>query len=145
MWSDMKVVLVEDSALIASQLLMRLQQQSLEMAGWAMDEDSAVALIAGTSPDAVILDLGLPTGSGLGVLRRIRAAGSRARVLVLSNHDHPEMRNACFKAGADSFFDKHTEVDACIRALQAPGVHTSPLASGAASSVSDVIEHGAHD
>lgn len=121
MWTGMKVVLVEDSALIASQLLERLQQKSLEMAGWAMDEDSAVALIAGAAPDAVILDLGLPSGSGLGVLRRIREAGSRAHVLVLSNHDHPEMRSACFKAGADHFFDKHTEVDACMQALLAHG------------------------
>lgn len=113
----MKVVLVEDSALIARELLKRLEQQSLQMAGWAMDEDGGVAMITGAQPDAVILDLSLPAGSGLGVLKRIRAAGLTARVLVLSNFDHPEMRSACFQAGADSFFDKHTQVDECIREL----------------------------
>lgn len=113
----MRVVLVEDSALIAGELLKRLEQQSLQMAGWAMDEDGGVAMITGTQPDAVILDLSLPAGSGLGVLKRIRAAGSTAQVLVLSNFDHPEMRSACIQAGANSFFDKHTQVDACIREL----------------------------
>ncbi|MEJ1934621.1 response regulator [Nostoc sp. NIES-2111] len=110
--------MVEDSALIAGELLKRLEQQSLQMAGWAMDEDGGVAMITGAQPDAVILDLSLPVGSGLGVPKRIRAAGSTARVLVLSNFDHPEMRSACFQAGADSFFDKHTQVDACIRELK---------------------------
>lgn len=113
----MRVVLVEDSALIAAELLKRLQQRAIDIAGWAMDEEGAVALISGANPDVVILDLSLRTGSGLGVLRQIRLQGLRARVVVLSNLNHPEMRNACLMAGADGFFDKHTQFDDCIRAL----------------------------
>lgn len=73
--------------------------------------------ISGTDPDAVILDLNLNEGTGLGVLHRARAAGSRARVLVLSNFSHQAMRDACFEAGANAFYDKHTQVDACIDAV----------------------------
>lgn len=113
----MKVVLVEDSPLIAAELLKRLESHGLDMVGWAVDEEHAVAMIASTRPDAVILDLSLPSGSGLGVLRRIRSAGSSARVLVLSNNDHREIRSACLKAGADGFFDKHTQFEDCIREL----------------------------
>jgi DNA-binding NarL/FixJ family response regulator len=124
----MKVVLVEDSALIAAELLKRLEQQAIDMVGWAVDEEHAVALIASTQPDAVILDLQLPSGSGLGVLKRMRLAGSKARVLVLSNNDHREIRSACFKSGADGFFDKHTQFDDCLQQLKHPGTTCSASA-----------------
>lgn len=87
------------------------------MVAWAADEEAAVTAISGTHPDAVILDLNLNEGTGLGVLRRIRAEGSSARVLVLSNFSHQAMKEACFEAGADAFYDKHTQVDACIDAV----------------------------
>lgn len=116
----MNVVLVEDSPLIAAQLLDKLRQQpAVRVVGDATGEDAAVAVILEAQPDAVILDLSLSSGSGLGVLKRIREAGSAARVLVLSNSTHQEIRNACVKAGASHFFDKHTQADMCIRTLVA--------------------------
>lgn len=114
----MDIVLIEDSPLIAAQLVAKLQQQpQLRLIGAAEAEDAAVDLILSAQPHAVILDLSLKPGSGLGVLKRIRQAGSAARVLVLSNFTHPEMQVACFNAGASHFFDKHTQADACIQAL----------------------------
>lgn len=120
----MDVVLVEDSPFIAAQLLDKLKRQpELRVVGDADGEDAAVAVILATRPDAVILDLSLKLGSGLGVLKRLREAGSAAHVLVLTNSAHQEIRNACLQAGASHFFDKHTQSDACIQTLV--GMHAS--------------------
>lgn len=114
----MDVVLVEDSPFIAALLLDKLKQQpGVRVVGDADEEDAAVAVILEAKPDAVILDLGLRLGSGLGVLKRIREAGSLAQVLVLTNSSYQEIRNACLSAGASHFFDKHTQSDECIQAL----------------------------
>ena len=114
----MDVVLVEDSPLIAALLLDKLQQRpELHVVGEADEEDAAVSVILSAKPDAVILDLGLRIGNGFGVLKRMREAGSDARVLILTNSSHLEIRNACLSAGASHFFDKHTQSDECIQAL----------------------------
>lgn len=115
----MKVVLVEDSTLIATQLLERLSREpNMHVVGHATCEDEAVKLIEVSQPDAVILDLVLQPGSGLGVIRRIRDAGSQVQILVLTNLTHPMVRGACVGAGVAGFFDKHTEIEQCLDALK---------------------------
>ena len=114
----MNVVLVEDSMLIAAQILDRLAMRpSLRVVGHAVSEEDAVTLILERQPDAVLLDLSLRPGSGLNVIRRIRERGSCAQILVLTNFTHPELRNACMKAGVSHFYDKHTQADECIDSL----------------------------
>jgi DNA-binding NarL/FixJ family response regulator len=118
----MNVVLVEDSLLIATQLIEKLQAQpNVSRVDHAVDEDSALALIQQIGADVIILDLGLGRGSGLGVLSRLCKARSGATVLVLTNHTHQAIRSACLDAGARHFFDKHTQADACISAVAALG------------------------
>jgi DNA-binding NarL/FixJ family response regulator len=57
------------------------------------------------SPDVVILDLHLRTGSGFGVLRRLRGP-ERPKVIVLTNFDVPAYRREAESLGADAFLDK---------------------------------------
>jgi CheY-like chemotaxis protein len=130
----MNVVLVEDSMLIAAQILDRLAMRpSLRVVGHAVSEEDAVTLILDRQPDAVLLDLSLRPGSGLNVIRRIRERGSRAQILVLTNFTHPELRNACLKAGVSP---TNVLTSSCSlglpglpRALTSPGKtpHFSPV------------------
>lgn len=111
----MKLVVVEDSELVLNQLLRLISAQSgITVAGVAADEESAVAVISSTQPDAVMLDLSLLTGSGINVLRRIRAAGSTARVLILTNHTTDTLRRKCESHGIDGFYDKSNQAPACL-------------------------------
>jgi two-component system OmpR family response regulator/two-component system response regulator QseB len=68
----------------------------------------------------VVLDLGLPRLSGLDLLRRLRSAGNRTPVLILTARDAVEDRIAGLDAGADDYlvkpFDLH-ELAARLRAL----------------------------
>jgi DNA-binding NarL/FixJ family response regulator len=111
----MNLVVVEDSELVLNQLLRLIATQSaITVAGVAADEESAVSVICTTHPDAVILDLSLLSGSGINVLSRIRAAGSHARVLILTNHTTDTMRRNCESHGIDGFYDKSHQAPACL-------------------------------
>lgn len=115
----MRVLLVEDEAVLRSQL-----KQMLEQAGYAVDEaaDGHAALHLGaTEPyDAVVLDLGLPLLDGLTVLQRWRSQGHAMPVLILTARDGWHEKVAGIDAGADDYLAKpfHTEeLLARLRAL----------------------------
>lgn len=114
----MNIILVEDSALIRTELVRFLSAEPrLRVMATASEEEQAVQLILAQQPDTVLLDLGLAPGSGLNVLRRIRTGGSGARVLILSNQLRPEIRAACLAAGASACYQKDSEVQACLAHL----------------------------
>lgn len=115
----MRVLLVEDEAVLRAQL-----KRSLEQAGYAVDEagDGHTALHLGASEphDAVILDLGLPVLDGLSVLQRWRSQGQAVPVLILTARDSWHEKVAGIDAGADDYLAKpfHTEeLLARLRAL----------------------------
>lgn len=114
----MKIVVVEDSDLVLENLLRILASQpGLSVIGHARGEDEAYELIVSSQPDVVILDLALSPGSGLNVLKRVRAAGVGARILVLTNQPAVPYRDMCIEAGADGFFDKCAEIDSLQRQI----------------------------
>ncbi len=114
----MNIVVVEDSGLVLENLLdMLASLPGLQVVGHARGEDEAVALIAEKRPDAVLLDLALSPGSGLNVLKRMRAAGLPARVLVLTNQPAKPYRQLCLDAGADGFFEKCGDLNELLALL----------------------------
>jgi DNA-binding response OmpR family regulator len=60
----------------------------------------------------VVLDLQLKTGSGVNVIRAVRANAELAhvRLVVTSNHASPQMRAGCLELGADDYFDKVKQI-----------------------------------
>jgi DNA-binding NarL/FixJ family response regulator len=86
-----RVLLVEDSA--DTRLIIRTALRlrgGFELVGEAPDGASAVDLSARTTPDIVVLDLGLPDLAGHEVLTRIRAVSPRSKVVVFSGADHTD-------------------------------------------------------
>ena len=70
-------------------------------------------MLAQAACDAVVLDLQLRQGNGLGVLKSLRAspAGQSVTVIVLTNFAFPHFRDRSLKLGANYFFDKAREYD----------------------------------
>lgn len=125
----MNLVIVEDNQLVIDQLLRLIgRQPAISLAAIAGAEDAAVAAILEARPDAVLLDLSLAAGSGINVLKRLRAAGNTARVLVLTNHTADMARSACAAQGIDGFYDKSSEARACLEHLFS---WATPAAGGA--------------
>jgi len=115
----MRLLVVEDERALAG-----LIRGAMERGGFAVDE-AGTARAAGdylrvAAYDAAILDLGLPDGDGLLLLRQLRRQGSALPVLILTARDAPEDRVTGLDAGADDYLVKPfhmPELIARIRAL----------------------------
>ncbi len=57
-------------------------------------------------PDVVVLDIDLPQGQGIALLKQIVSMNPSAMIIVVSNHPSPQYRRLCEHAGAVIFFDK---------------------------------------
>ncbi len=119
----MRILVVEDDPILADGL-----EVGLGLAGATVDclgncADARAAL-ATTLFDAVVLDLMLPDGSGLDLLRDIRAAGDRTPVLLLTALDETPDRIRGLDMGADDYLGKPFDLDelaARIRAIARRG------------------------
>lgn len=91
---------------------------AVELIGQASDAREAAEAIRRLRPDVVILDIRMPRGSGIDVLREIKREMPSPVVLMLTNHPYPQYRETCRKMGADFFFDKSTEFEKIPEVLQ---------------------------
>ncbi len=106
----MKIFLTDDSLAIIDRLREMLSTlPGFQITGSATDAPEALRSIRNARPDAVILDLELPTGSGLDLLWSIKLEMPGTIVVVLTNHAFPQYRKKCVEAGADAFLDKSTQ------------------------------------
>jgi len=115
----MRFLLVEDDRMIGDSLRAALRMEG-HAVDWVRDADAAQATLASERFDLLLLDLGLPGGSGMGVLRALRARGDTTPVIVLTARDGPGDRVAGLDAGADDYLVKPFELDelgARIRAV----------------------------
>jgi two-component system, OmpR family, response regulator MprA len=114
-----RILIVDDDRALRDAL-----RRALVLAGYdtVMAESGEAALAEATSgaPDAVVLDIGLPDIDGLDVCRRLRGAGNRVPVLMLTARDAVSDRIDGLDAGADDYLVKPFDVgelQARLRAL----------------------------
>ncbi len=84
----------------------------------APDAKTALSLIAEMSPDAIILDLGLPDMDGTDLITQIRR-WSDIPILVLSGRTELDKKISALKAGADDYISKPFEIDELIARVEA--------------------------
>lgn len=105
-----RVLLVEDSAIIRERLVESIVEPGrIEIVGQADCEGDALRALRDTPCDAVVLDLQLKQGSGLGVLKSARARPGEQVYIVFTNYDFPHYREKSAQLGASFFFDKARE------------------------------------
>ncbi len=115
----MRILIAEDDAVLADGL-----SRSLRAGGYAVDVvesgDKADAALTAQPFDLLILDIGLPSLSGLEVLKRLRGRNSPMPVLILTAADSVEQRVKGLDLGADDYMAKPfalSELEARARAL----------------------------
>jgi len=118
----MRLLLVEDDGMLGTALKAGLQQDG-HAVDWVRSADEAhTAWIAGgkiAAYDAVVLDLGLPDGSGLDLLRGARQRRFSTPVLIATARDRIADRIAGLDAGADDYMVKPIDLDELAARLRA--------------------------
>ena len=109
----MRVLIVDDSAMVAERVTAMLASlpEKVELIGQARDAAEAIAAVQALKPDAVILDIRIPGGSGFDILQAIKKDRPDTIVMMLTNYPYPQYRQKSLEEGADFFFDKSTEFD----------------------------------
>lgn len=106
-------------------------EKDVEIVGTAADGAEALTKIAELRPDAVLLELVLPTLDGLEVLRRMPETGCKPSVIVLSGFINNNVVTACSAAGADFFVTKPCDAAMLLtRVRQVVGQAHSSAPSG---------------
>jgi len=104
------VLIVEDNALVTSATRILLEDADFRVST-ASRIAEAYAICQTDRPDAILLDLRLPDGDGLTLLKRLRADGVALPVVVaLTGRDEPEIRGRCLRAGCVDVLLKPVDV-----------------------------------
>lgn len=108
----MRVFIADDSPQVVERLTDLLSGlPGIQLAGSAGEVSVGLQCIRELRPDALILDLEMPGGSGLDVLRAVRQELPALLVLVCTNYPYQQYRKECLEAGANYFLDKSMEFD----------------------------------
>lgn len=102
-----RVVLIDDAEELR-ELVGRLLARDgrFEVVGEAADGAQGIEVVAGTTPDAVVLDLAMPVMDGLEAMPHIRAAAPGVTVVVLTGFDEASLSGDDVYLAADGFVEK---------------------------------------
>ncbi|MET9497633.1 response regulator transcription factor [Streptomyces sp. NPDC006552] len=126
-----RVLLVDDQPLIRSGLRVLIADTAdLEVVGEAEDGAEAVGLTARLRPDVVVMDIRMPGTDGIEATRRITAAGSGSRVLVLTTFDEDAYVYGALRAGAAGFAVKDMRLEEILAAIRVVAAGDALIAPG---------------
>jgi PAS domain S-box-containing protein len=148
----MKILIVDDHEVVrqgVSSLLRR--DRNYQICGEAADGHDAIEQARRLQPQVIVMDISMPNLNGLEATRAIRSSVPDSEVLIMSQHDSPQVVQQAFNAGARGYVVKSSLARELLNAVASVGRHQSfvdPKISGVktASYPSDVqqgLERGA--
>ena len=107
----MKVLIIDDSALIRIRLVTLLEAiAGVEVVGQAETVAAGLLALRQFKPDVMFLDLHLPDGNGLEVLKVMQQERNPTVVVVLTNYPHAQYERRARATGAHSFLNKARDI-----------------------------------
>ncbi|MBS1699298.1 MAG: response regulator transcription factor [Actinobacteria bacterium] len=114
-----RVVIADDQTLVRTGFRLILDlEDDIEVVGEAADGAECVRRVGQEQPDVVLMDVRMPVLDGIEATRRLTAAGSRARVLVLTTFDLDEYVFEALRAGAAGFLLKDAPREQLVSAIR---------------------------
>lgn len=114
-----RVLIVDDHELLRQGMrLMIANEPGLEVCGEAVDEAEAMRLVRESRPKLAIVDIGLKSGNGLDLIKRIKAHDSSVRIIVSSMHEERLYGERALRAGAEGYVNKQEPARTIIRAIR---------------------------
>ena len=103
----LKVFIADDSIEVRNRLKEMLKENKfIQLMGEAADAEQAIIALRDLKLDVVILDIHMPKGEGMRVLKDIKTIDPGRIVIIFTAFSYPQHRQAYITAGADYFFDK---------------------------------------
>lgn len=137
-----RVLLIDDHPVVRAGYRRLLEQTGdIVVSDEAQDAEQGYKLFCETQPDVCISDLSLPGIGGLELLRKVRTRDPRARVLIFSMYDAPQLIQRAIDGGASGFVSKQAAPDELVYAVRVvhaggrylgPGTASTPSAPGQA-------------
>jgi DNA-binding NarL/FixJ family response regulator len=123
--SSLSVLIADDSSVVRERMTALLEEvPGVAVVGEAVNVAETLEELQRLRPAVLILDLSMPGGSGLDVLRQMGSHPQRPVVIVLTNYSFPEFEREACRYGATAFLNKSTQfikVADLVRGLADPG------------------------
>ena len=138
-----RVMCVDDHALIRDALTLMVDlQQDMRMVATAGSGEQAFECFQQHHPDVTLMDLQLPTMSGLDAIRAIRREDPEARIVVLTMYEGDEDIYRAIEAGAITYLLKDTLADDLIRIVREVHAGARPMSADVAQRLAGRDEQG---
>jgi len=103
------VLIVDDCSVLRDALKAFLTSQFPSiLVGEAVNGEEALSAFQKLNPFLIFMDINLPDKSGLELTRIIKALNPQTEIVILTNHESPEYREAAFQSGASHFLTKRS-------------------------------------
>ena len=115
----MDILIADDHAIFRDGLKQLINQQpDMQVAGEAADGDEVLAALQNRRWDLLILDLSMPGGNGIALIRQIRTRYPKMPILVLSMHSENQFVVQSLKAGASGYITKNSATKQLIDGIR---------------------------
>ena len=111
------ILLIDDDEMILETMQVLLSESGYRIIATA-DGPRGIELYKTERPDLVLLDLGLPSMSGVEVLNEIRRHDAAAKVIVITGYGSVETAVLTLRSGALDFFEKGTDIQDLLRKIE---------------------------
>lgn len=127
MTDDRSILVVDDDDTFRERLVRAFAARGLHVRG-AADVAEAVALARQESPELAVVDLRMPGGSGLDLVKELRALDEQTQVLVLTGYGSIATAVDALRLGACNYVQKPADADEILAAFsRAPGTATADV------------------
>jgi DNA-binding NarL/FixJ family response regulator len=117
--NPIRVFLVDDHKMLREGLRSLLESElDIIVVGEAGTEREAIRFVERVRPDVIIMDLGLPGGSGLNAIKEIKRAKSEIKIIVLSMQNRREVVFKALQAGSDGYVPKSSAHASLVEAIR---------------------------
>jgi DNA-binding NarL/FixJ family response regulator len=115
----MKIVIIDDHALIRSGISSALVNTKYEAVAEASSVEEGLAVINSYKPDICLIDINLGSGSGIDLIKKSISNGSNAKFVILSMHDDLTTLDLAKQAGACGYVTKGAPIEHLLEVLDA--------------------------
>jgi DNA-binding NarL/FixJ family response regulator len=126
-----RLLIIDDHAVVRQGLVQAFKEQGFASIETAGSIKQARAKIAAFNPEAIIVDLNLPDGSGLEIVQWVRKHSTKIAIIILSLNDPAQYIKIARSSGANAYLSKSQSMQEIISsvtfALSNPGSFTSAL------------------